>query len=311
MRISGFNPNMSIEAFRDIATNIDTTPEQFEEAVNKALSENSAATLSEGLSETVAEKIHELAKARDKNIFSFVKTLNSLGDTKDELRETAAIYAVKKQARKEAQEAYYRIVNPDDHEKKVEEMGEKALKAFRNFTRAIECMRTPMDVLGSASEVVYMWGQPGKQEEILEQLKSVLREVFLFNQSEEELYLRLEEYLEKFPDGKELLKTHAETLKALVKEAKIEAEKTTKQYAIEKEQREIENVSVLLARLDSYQRAGKELLEDADYIKMKDEKKRVYKHLEQLASFCKLEELTSHKKITQESLSLLLHAKMG
>lgn len=311
MRISGFNPNMSIEAFRDIATNIDTTPEQFEEAVNKALSENSAATLSEGLSETVAEKIHELAKARDKNIFSFVKTLNSLGDTKDELRETAAIYAVKKQARKEAQEAYYRIVNPDDHEKKVEEMGEKALKAFRNFTRAIECMRTPMDVLGSASEVVYMWGQPGKQEEILEQLKSVLREVFLFDQSEEELYLRLEEYLEKFPDGKELLKTHAETLKALVKEAKIEAEKTTKQYAIEKEQREIENVSVLLARLDSYQRAGKELLEDADYIKMKDEKKRVYKHLEQLASFCKLEELTSHKKITQESLSLLLHAKVG
>lgn len=311
MRISGFNPNMSIEAFRDIAKNIDTTPEQLEGAINKALSENSAATLSEGLSETVAEKIHELAKARDKNIFSFIKALNSLGDTKDELRETVAIYAVKKQARKEAQEAYYKITNPEDHEKKVEEIGEKALKAFKAFTKAIECMRTPRDVLGSASEVVYMWGRPGKQEELLEQLKSALKEVFLFNQSEEELYLRLEEYLERFPDGKELLKTHTERLKALVEEAKIEAEKTTKQYALEKEQREIENVSMLLTRLDSYQRAGKELLEEADYIKMKDEKRRVYKHLEQLASFCKLEELTSHKKITQESLNLLLHAKVG
>ncbi|PJD98125.1 MAG: hypothetical protein CK425_00075 [Parachlamydia sp.] len=308
MRISGFNPNMSIETFRTIAKNNETTPEQLEDAIYKALSENNATALSEGLSETVAGKIQELAKARNKNIFNFVKALNGLGDTKDELQETNAIYALKKQARREAKSAYDGISNPNDLEKKVEEIGGKALKAFKDFSVSVACVWSPRDVLGSACELIYMWLQPTKQEEVLEKLKSALKSVFLFEQNEAELYRGLEKYLERFPDGQELLKKNSETLNALVKEAKNEAEKAIEQRASEKEKREVESTEILLDRLSSYQRASQELLGDRDYLEMKAEKQRVYKNLKQLASFCKLEELTSHRKINTDS-NLFLYNK--
>jgi len=64
MRISGFNPNISIESFREIANNAETTPTQLEEAAYRALSQNNKAVLAQDLPLEIAEKINTFAANR-------------------------------------------------------------------------------------------------------------------------------------------------------------------------------------------------------------------------------------------------------
>jgi len=221
------------------------------------------------------------------------------------LKESNPIYAVKKQAGSDAEKIFYGF-SKVDLESTVTELGEKALTKFKKLKELECCVPSDFNVLGSAVEVIYIWLKGGpKQEETQEKLKIALKDVFLLKKSEEDLDVRLSDYLKRFDDADELLATYSETLTAIIKDVKMEAEATILKNIAEKEERELKRREEFLTHLNAYQRASAELQECADYNDMKKSKETLYVTLQELSTFCSIEELASHGKMNNDSKNFL------
>ena len=304
MQIQRFNPIMDVETFQKTMQS-DVAEEVIKNAAFVALASNKPEELVTGLNTDLASKVNHYVKERTKRITEFVRGLNALGDSRDDLLLSNPHFQESKEALKAARTAYFTLNGLDRgvlaEMKDSFQMNSLELAKMTKFAKYYRncCEQSPIAILEDALSVLDSQSKDEEeQQKKIDGLKEAIQNCFLELGISFDLIAHMTRY-NKYES--EVLNIFEEQVPSMLEEAK---------HIHVKRKDEIEaSKKMLLVHLNSYLSCHDELVKDSAYTRYFDGKKKVSLELEELAGFCKFEELSNHAKITSQSVDLLSRFK--
>jgi len=314
MQIEKFNPRMHATTFQQTIKS-DAAEEVVKNAAFVALATNKPKILATGLSTDLVIKINHYIEERAKRITEFVLSLNALGNSRDKLLLSNPHYKESKEAFEEASKAYFTLnklhpnfiteVKETFQMNNLELVTKRITKKATILTKYCDEQNPFIKLTDALSILDLQIKDEEEQKKNIDLLKQAIESCFLEFGFSFDVKRCIHNMDRHFTHEAEVTKI----LEEQVLSVREEEEKIRAKGEFEKTDQIETSKKRLLTSAKNYLSSHAELVKDSAYTRYLDEKKKIALELEELAGFCKFEELYRHPKMTNESNNRLNRMK--